>query len=139
MLDERMFGEADLAHDARRSEIAVRGRTRWTLFDPGPELFYVNIAQPAEIVVVDPSGRAIAKLGDFEGIDEHGTPAGLLFPASLVFSNGFVYVTNLSLDLRLFGSPTVDSQWAAEVTRFNVARIRAQIPPLREIEHDAHF
>jgi hypothetical protein len=30
----------------------------------------------------------------------------------------------------------VDSQWAAEVTRYNVARIRAQIPPLREIEHD---
>jgi DNA-binding beta-propeller fold protein YncE len=44
----------DLAHDARRTEIAVRGRTRWTVFDPGPELFYVNIAQPAEIVVVDP-------------------------------------------------------------------------------------
>ena len=44
----------DLAHDARRNEIAVRGRTRWAVFDPGPELFYVNIAQPAEIVVVDP-------------------------------------------------------------------------------------
>jgi DNA-binding beta-propeller fold protein YncE len=44
----------DLAHDARRSEIAVRGSTRWTVFDPGPELFYVNIAQSAEIVVVDP-------------------------------------------------------------------------------------
>jgi hypothetical protein len=26
----------------------------------------------------------------------------------------------------------------AEVTRYNVARIRAQIPPLREIEHDGH-
>ncbi len=44
----------DLAHDARRTEIAVCGRTRWTVFDPGPELFYVNIAQPAEIAVVDP-------------------------------------------------------------------------------------
>lgn len=44
----------DLARGARRTEIAVRGRTRWTVFDPGPELFYVNIAQPAEIVVVDP-------------------------------------------------------------------------------------
>jgi DNA-binding beta-propeller fold protein YncE len=44
----------DLAHDAQRSEIAVPGRTRWTVFDPRPELFYVNIAQPAEIVVVDP-------------------------------------------------------------------------------------
>src|SRR5258708_5864437 len=44
----------DLAHDARRTEIAVRGSTRWTVFDPGPQLFYVNIAQSAEIVVVDP-------------------------------------------------------------------------------------
>ena len=44
----------DLAHDALRIEIPVPGRTRWTVFDPGPELFYVNIAQPAEIVVVDP-------------------------------------------------------------------------------------
>src|ERR1700704_2172532 len=44
----------DLAPDARRSEIAVRGSPRWTVFDPGPELFYVNIPQPAEIVVVDP-------------------------------------------------------------------------------------
>ncbi len=44
----------DFANDARRTEIAVRGSTRWTVFDPGPELFYVNIAQSAEIVVVDP-------------------------------------------------------------------------------------
>ena len=44
----------DLAKGARRTEIAVRGSTRWTVFDPGPELFYVNIAQSAEIVVIDP-------------------------------------------------------------------------------------
>jgi DNA-binding beta-propeller fold protein YncE len=44
----------DLAHEARRTEIAAPGRTRWAVFDPRPELFYVNIAQPAEIVVVDP-------------------------------------------------------------------------------------
>jgi DNA-binding beta-propeller fold protein YncE len=44
----------DLAQGARRTEIAVRGSTRWTVFDPGPELFYVNIAQSAEIVVIDP-------------------------------------------------------------------------------------
>lgn len=40
--------------DAVRTEIPVRGRTRWAVFDPGPELFYVNIMQPAEIVVIDP-------------------------------------------------------------------------------------
>jgi len=82
--------------------------------------------------VLDPSGKVIAKLGDFDGLDPHGSPRGLLFPASLVLSNGFVYVTNLSLDLRLFGLPqTVDSQWAASVTRHTVARIKARIPPVQ--------
>jgi len=85
--------------------------------------------QADEIVVVDPSGRAIAKLGDFGGIDANGAPIGLLFPASLVRSGGFIYVTNLSLDLRLFGlAQTVDGQWAAQVTTHTVSKIPAVIP-----------
>jgi hypothetical protein len=41
----------------------------------------------------------------------------------------WLYVTNLSLDLRLFGLPqAVDSQWAAEVTRHTISRLRARIP-----------
>jgi sugar lactone lactonase YvrE len=88
--------------------------------------------QADEIVVVDPSGKAIAKLGDFDGLDPRGMARGLLFPASLVFSGGFVYVTNLALDLEAaVGALAVDSAWAAAVKRFNVARIRAQIPPVR--------
>lgn len=54
---------------------------------------------------------------------------GLLFPASLVRHRGFLYVTNLSLDLRDFGHPTVDPQWAAAVKRHTISRIRARIPP----------
>jgi hypothetical protein len=47
-------------------------------------------------------------------------------------SNGFVYVTNLSLDLRLFGLPqTVGAQWATAVTRHTVERIKARIPPVQ--------
>jgi sugar lactone lactonase YvrE len=95
---------------------------------------WVAANQADEIVVVDPTGRAIAKLGDFDGIDRRGAPVGLLFPASLVFSGGFVYVTNLSLDLRLFNAPTVDSQWAAQVTRHTIARLPALIPPIRDTE-----
>ena len=92
---------------------------------------WVAANQADEIVVVDPSGRAIAKLGDFDGIDPSGMAKGLLFPASLVFSGGFLYVTNLALDLKAaVGAPTVDSPWAAQVTRFNVARISARIPPI---------
>ena len=95
---------------------------------------WVVANQADEIVVVDPTGRAIAKLGDFDGIDRQGAPAGLLFPASAVIVGGFVYVTNLSLDLHgSFGLPqAVDSQWAAQVTRHTIARLPAHIPPVRD-------
>src|SRR6185437_6932148 len=92
---------------------------------------WVAANQSDEIVVVDPTGRVIAKLGDFDGVDRQGSPVGLLFPASLVLVNNFLYVTNLSLDLRLFNAPTVDSQWAAQVTRHTIARIPAHLPPVR--------
>jgi DNA-binding beta-propeller fold protein YncE len=35
------------------AEIRVPGRTRWAVYDPDAEMFYVNIAEPAEIVVVE--------------------------------------------------------------------------------------
>lgn len=43
----------DVQGRAVRAEIAVPGRTRWTVFDAEAGLFYVNIADPAVIVVVD--------------------------------------------------------------------------------------
>jgi len=43
----------DLDGRAMRSSIEVPGRTRWTVFDPDAEVFYVNISQPSQIVVVD--------------------------------------------------------------------------------------
>jgi DNA-binding beta-propeller fold protein YncE len=90
---------------------------------------WVAANQADEIVVLDPTGRVIAKLGDFDGITRDGAPIGLLFPASTVQSDGFIYVTNLALDLRGFGlAQTLDSQWAAEVKRFTIARIKARIP-----------
>lgn len=94
---------------------------------------WVAANQADEIVVLNPSGRLIAKLGDFGGIGPNGAPNGLLFPASLVRQGNFVYVTNLSLDLRLF-SPTFttgDSGWAAQVTTHTVSRLRARIPPVQ--------
>jgi sugar lactone lactonase YvrE len=84
--------------------------------------------QADEIVVLNPEGRVIAKLGDFGGLDRHGTPIGLLFPASLVRHGGHIYISNLSLDLRLFGFPTADAQWAADVKRHTISRIPARIP-----------
>jgi sugar lactone lactonase YvrE len=87
--------------------------------------------QGDEIVVLDKTGKVIAKLGDFNGLSGNGTPQGLLFPASPAFSadGEFLYVTNLALDLRLFGlTQAVDSQWCAQVKHYTVSRIRARIP-----------
>ena len=89
---------------------------------------WVCANQADEIVVTDPTGKAIAKLGDFDGV-KNGSPVGLLFPASLARHDGWVYITNLSLDLRpVVGQQSVDSQWAAQVTRHTISRIRARIP-----------
>ncbi|HWP35838.1 MAG TPA: SMP-30/gluconolactonase/LRE family protein [Thermodesulfobacteriota bacterium] len=102
------------------------------LFIDEADNLWIAANQADEIVVLDPTGRVVAKLGDFDGISPQGEPVGLLFPASLVRSGPFVYVTNLALDLEAaLGLPTVDSQWAAQVRRHTVARIRAHIPPLR--------
>ena len=93
---------------------------------------WVAANQADEIVVVDPTGKAIAKLGDFDGV-KNGVTRGLLFPASPDFSKdgNWLFVTNLELDLRpIIGQQSVDSQWTAQVQRHSVARLRARIPPL---------
>src|SRR5262249_21506977 len=45
----------DVALDERkpRAEIPVPGRTRWAVYDLESQVFCVNIAQPAQIIVVD--------------------------------------------------------------------------------------
>ena len=93
---------------------------------------WVAANQEDEIVVVDPTGKVIAKLGDFNGLDRDGVPRGLLFPASLAFSKDgqFLYVTNLALNLNIFGFNAIDSAWCAQVERYIVSRIPARIPRL---------
>jgi streptogramin lyase len=94
---------------------------------------WVAANQADEIVVVDPSGKAIAKLGDFDGV-RGGVTNGLLFPASPAFSKDgqWLYVTNLELDLRTIGlTQSVDSQWAAQVQRHSIAKLGARIPPIQ--------
>jgi sugar lactone lactonase YvrE len=96
---------------------------------------WVAANQSDEIVVLDPSGKAIAKLGDFEGVSKDGVPRGLLFPASPAFSKDrqWLYVTNLALDIRLFELAQSDvSQWIAMVKRYTVSKISARIPSLRD-------
>ena len=91
--------------------------------------------QEDKVTVINTSGKVIAKLGDFNGISRDGTVNGFLFPASPAFSKDgrTLYVSNLTLFLPYAGAQAaVDSAWTLEVRHYNVVKIRAEIPPLRE-------
>jgi len=101
----------------------------------GDDNIWVAANQEDEIVVIDPTGKVLAKLGDFDGIDKDGVPQGLLFPASPAFSldGRTLYVTNLALDLRLAVSPDVqaiDSQWTDLVKNYTISKISTNFKPL---------
>ncbi len=89
--------------------------------------------QEDEIVVIDKTGKVIAKLGDFYGIDRHGIAQGFLFPASLAFSRdgSTLYVSNLTLYLPYAGADlAVDSAWTLQVKGYTVSELPAVIPPV---------
>jgi DNA-binding beta-propeller fold protein YncE len=92
---------------------------------------WVAANQGDEMVVVDPTGKVIAKLGDFRGISENGTVKGLLFPASPAFSKDgrHLLVTNLALYLPYAGaSLAVDSGWTLQVKHYSISSLPAVIP-----------
>jgi sugar lactone lactonase YvrE len=98
---------------------------------------WVCANQEDDIIVLDKTGKVIAKLGDFNGISERGVVRGLLFPASLAFGldGKTLYVSNLTLFLPFAGAQAaVDSPWTREVKRYTVAKLRAVIPPLNDDE-----
>jgi len=43
----------DVARRERIADLEVPGRTRWTIYDPVRDQFFVNIASPARIVAID--------------------------------------------------------------------------------------
>jgi hypothetical protein len=93
---------------------------------------WVCANQEDEIVVIDKTGKVIAKLGDFRGIDREGIVRGLLFPASLAFSKDrkTLYVTNLTLFLPFADAQAaIDSAWTLQVKRYTVSQLPAKIPP----------
>lgn len=100
---------------------------------------WVDANQEDEIVVIDPTGKVTAKLGDFNGISDNGTARGLLFPASPAFSRDgkFIYTSNFELNLPFAGAQAaIDSAWTLDVKHFTVSRLRAEIPPLGDGDDD---
>ena len=51
--DSHTVSIVDIARRERITEIKVPGRTRWTIYDPARETFFVNIASPARIIAID--------------------------------------------------------------------------------------
>jgi sugar lactone lactonase YvrE len=98
---------------------------------------WVCANQEDDIIVLDKTGKVIAKLGDFNGIGEQGLVRGLLFPASLAFGldGKTLYVSNLTLFLPFAGArAAVDSPWTLEVKNYTVAKLPALIPSLGDDE-----
>jgi DNA-binding beta-propeller fold protein YncE len=51
--DQVTVSIVDVADGVMTADVAVPGRTRWTIFDPNTERFFVNIAEPSEIAILD--------------------------------------------------------------------------------------
>jgi sugar lactone lactonase YvrE len=80
---------------------------------------WVCANQADELVALNAKGRVVERRGSFRGIAHDGAPRGLLFPASLVFSRGAIYVTNLALPL----TPAEGDEPEEDVTTYTVSRI----------------
>jgi DNA-binding beta-propeller fold protein YncE len=76
----------DVAARVMTGSIAVPGRTRWTVFDPTADAFFVNIADPPSIAVIAGGDMTrIAQLIAIPAVGPHGLDVdahGLLFCAS---------------------------------------------------------
>jgi len=104
------------------------------MVDPNDNIWICS-NQEDEIVVVDKTGKVIAKLGDFYGIDPRGIAQGFLFPASLAFSpdGKWLYVSNLTLYLPYAGANlAIDSAWTLQVQGYTVSVLPAEIPPINQ-------
>jgi DNA-binding beta-propeller fold protein YncE len=70
----------DVARRAVIADVPVAGRTRWALFDPGAHCFYVNIADPPQVAVIEAGAPVkVARTFPIPAAGPHGLdldPAG---------------------------------------------------------------
>jgi len=91
------------------------------VFDAAGRL-WVAANQGDEVVALDGNGRVVERRGSFDGILPDGSVKGLLFPASIIFSRGNLFVTNLALVL----TPMAGDEPEEDVTTYTVSRIPLQ-------------
>jgi DNA-binding beta-propeller fold protein YncE len=81
---------------------------------------WVAANQGDQVVALDSSGHVVARRGSFDGVGNDGAAKGLLFPASLAISHGFMYVTNLALAL----TPASGDEPEEQVSTYTVSRFK---------------
>jgi DNA-binding beta-propeller fold protein YncE len=112
-----------LAMDMRNGKVTVFSESLHgadgLLFDNRGNL-WVATNQADQLVALNGKGRPIAKIGEFLGVRRDGSPAGFLFPASMVIVDGVMYVTNLALPL----TDAVGDEPEEDVRRWNIVRLR---------------
>jgi DNA-binding beta-propeller fold protein YncE len=63
----------DVSARAMIADVPVSGRTRWTVFDPESACFYVNIAHPAQIAVIESADpNRVARTFPVAAVGPHG-------------------------------------------------------------------
>jgi len=63
----------DVEKQTMRASIPVPGRTRWTIFDASCDVFYVNISDPAQIVVIESRNPTrVARVFNIPAAGPHG-------------------------------------------------------------------
>jgi DNA-binding beta-propeller fold protein YncE len=82
---------------------------------------WVAANQADEVLALNEKGKVVARLGEFRGIRDNGTPRGLLFPASLVIVDDDIFVTNLALPLT---DMVTGDEPEEDVTRWTVSRLK---------------
>ena len=90
------------------------------VFDKDSELLWVCTNQNDEVVALNASGKIVAKLGEFRGINRNGTPDGLLFPASPVIVGNEIFVTNLAIAL----TPAAGDEPEEDVNLWTISKMR---------------
>jgi sugar lactone lactonase YvrE len=134
--DDRIIRVPVVNGEAGNPEIFINGVNGpdGMFFDEEDRLWVVA-NQSDEIVVFDKTGKVVAKLGDFDGLDDRGAPRGLLFPAGMEKIGDTLYVLNLAVDGRYWKkfAPNVISQWAGLVKVHNIMQI--PVPPLPKAEN----
>ena len=112
-----------LAMDMRNGKVSVFAESvhgaDGLLFDNQGNL-WVAANQGDQLVALDGKGKAIAKVGEFLGLRRDGSPAGFLFPASMVIFDGVMYVTNTALPL----TDAKGDEPEEDVRRWNIVRLR---------------